>query len=350
MCREESVSHHHQEEKEGGHAGHHGGAWKVAYADFVTAMMAFFLVMWLVAQSNAVKAAVSGYFKDPGIFDHAKSNGPIPGGETPLEPDAPARIRTSDSKVVVGVGDAKALEKMAGQIRQMLEDTPEFTDLKKQVEIQMTPDGLRIELVEGEESTFFDSGSSHVRQGTERLLLSIAQQLGALQNQIILEGHTDAQPFSRSGIYTNWELSADRANSARRIMEEGGLRARQVVGVRGFADTHLRVADNPSDARNRRVTIIVMSYDPRVVAALSDSPALRCDPRHRGRRVSATGRRKAAPGRPDRRSQHALAPRRARRRCASCSWTGMPIVPKGPRRARPLASLPHTAHRRERRP
>ncbi len=259
--------------KKGGHGGHHGGAWKVAYADFVTAMMAFFLVMWLVAQSNAVKAAVSGYFKDPGIFDYAKSNGPIPGGEKPLEPDSPARVRTSDSKVVVGVGDAKALEKMAGQIRQMLEDTPEFTDLKKQVEVQMTSDGLRIELVEGAESTFFDSGSAHVRSGTERLLRAIAKELGVLQNPIIVEGHTDAQPFSRSGIYTNWELSADRANSARRIMEEGGLHDHQVVGVRGFADTHLRVPD-PSDARNRRVSIIVMSYDPRTV----EDPTLQVDP------------------------------------------------------------------------
>ena len=251
--------------KKGGHGGHHGGAWKVAYADFVTAMMAFFLVMWLVAQSNAVKAAVAGYFTDPGIFDYQKSNSPIAGGESGIDPDAPPKIRTSDSKVVVGVGDAKALEQMAGQIRQMLEETPEFKGLQKQIEIQMTSDGLRIELLEGDEGTFFDSGSSHVRDSTERLLTAIAKELGALQNPIILEGHTDAQPFSRSGFYTNWELSADRANSARRIMEAGGLHGHQVVGVRGFADTHLRVADKPFDSRNRRVSIIVMSYDPRTM-------------------------------------------------------------------------------------
>ena len=251
--------------KKGGHGGHHGGAWKVAYADFVTAMMAFFLVMWLVAQSNAVKAAVAGYFRDPGIFEYEKSNSPIAGGENGVDPDAPPKIRTSDSKVVVGVGDAKALEKMAGQIQQMLEETPEFKNLKKQIEIQMTADGLRIELLEGAESTFFDSGSSHVKTETERLLSAIAKELGDLQNPIILEGHTDAQPFSKSGVYTNWELSADRANAARRIMEQGGLHGHQVVGVRGFADTHLRIPDAPLDSRNRRVSIIVMSYDPRTV-------------------------------------------------------------------------------------
>ena len=96
--------------KKGGHGGHHGGAWKVAYADFVTAMMAFFLVMWLVAQSNAVKAAVAGYFRDPGIFEYEKSNSPIAGGENGVDPDAPPKIRTSDSKVVVGVGDANSLD------------------------------------------------------------------------------------------------------------------------------------------------------------------------------------------------------------------------------------------------
>ena len=259
--------------KKGGHGGHHGGAWKVAYADFVTAMMAFFLVMWLVAQSNAVKAAVAGYFTDPGIFDYEKSTSPIAGGQSGIDPDAPPKIRTTDSKVVVGVGDAKALENMAGQIRQMLEETPEFKNLQKQIEIQMTADGLRIELLEGEESTFFDSGSAHVRDSTERLLSAIAKELGELQNPIILEGHTDAQPFSRSGIYTNWELSADRANSARRIMEQGGLHGHQVVGVRGFADTHLRVPDKPLDSRNRRVSIIVMSYDPRSVEEPPVAPA-----------------------------------------------------------------------------
>jgi chemotaxis protein MotB len=145
---------------------------------------------------------------------------------------------------------------MAGQIRQMLEETPEFKGLQKQIEIQMTSDGLRIELLEGDEGTFFDSGSSHVRDSTERLLAAIAKELGALQNPIILEGHTDAQPFSRSGFYTNRELGGSR-QPARRIMEAGGPHGHQVVGVRGFADTHLRVADKPPDSRNRRVSIIV---------------------------------------------------------------------------------------------
>jgi chemotaxis protein MotB len=129
--------------------------------------------------------------------------------------------------------------------------------LEKQIEITVTKDGLRIELLEGAEPTFFASGSASLAPGTESVLALISQELGKLKNEIVLEGHTDSQPYSKTGSYTNWELSADRANAARRIMERNGLRDKQITEIRGYADTSLRVKSKPLDPRNRRVSVIV---------------------------------------------------------------------------------------------
>ena len=244
--------------KKGGHGGHHGGAWKVAYADFVTAMMAFFLVMWLVAQSNAVKAAVAGYFKDPGVFDYEKSTGMVPGGpQAPLNPDAP-QVRVTKNEISAAEGK-KALENMAKRVHAVLESMPEFKKLGKQIQMQVTPEGLRIELMEGAEATFFDSGSAQLKTDTVRLLGAIAKELGQVPNDIVLEGHTDSQPYSAANGYSNWELSADRANAARRIMERTGLGEHQVKGVRGYAATRPRLPEAPLDSRNRRVSIVVIT-------------------------------------------------------------------------------------------
>jgi chemotaxis protein MotB len=222
-----------------GRHGHHGGAWKVAYADFVTAMMAFFLVMWIVAQSEEVKAGVAGYFRDPGAFTEGGRGGQ-PMGMTDLE------------------AARSALEQAAEKIRQALEALPEFEDLKDQVEITLTDEGLRIELREAPDDGFFDSGSATVKPPTVAMLEVIAKQLGALPNQVAVEGHTDSRPYSAgSPAYTNWELSADRANAARRVLEVSGLHPRQIEAVRGFADTRLRKKDEPLDAGNRRISIIV---------------------------------------------------------------------------------------------
>lgn len=241
--------------KKGGHGGHHGGAWKVAYADFVTAMMAFFLVMWLVAQSNAVKAAVAGYFKDPGVFDYEKSTGMIQGGgAAPLNPEPPPSVRPGEATAEQA---RAALEKTAGRLHAMMQSMPDFKALGKQIDMQVTAEGLRIELLERADSTFFDSGSTHLKVETVRILQAIAHELGHLPNDVLLEGHTDSQPFAGSDGYTNWELSADRANAARRVMERGGLRVHQIKGVRGYADTRLRFKDQPGDPRNRRVSIVV---------------------------------------------------------------------------------------------
>ena len=238
--------------------GGHGGAWKVAYADFVTAMMAFFLVMWLVGQNKGVKSAVASYFRNPGIFEHDRSNAPIPGGDMHVDPNAHSQPPPNPEALLEE--EKAVLEKTAKRIRQLLETNPDLKRLEKQIEIQITRDGLRIELLEGDSPTFFASGSAQLAPGTERVLALIAHELGKLKNPVLVEGHTDSRPYSaaKGGGYGNWELSADRANAARRVMEkEEGLHAGQVHAIRGFADTALRVPEKPLDPRNRRVTVIV---------------------------------------------------------------------------------------------
>jgi chemotaxis protein MotB len=231
------------------HAGHHGGAWKVAYADFVTAMMAFFLVMWLVNQSKPVKAAIGGYFRDPGVFETSTGgNGVLPGGTAASQ---------ETSKASESESEQKTLERAVTRIRERLEQVPEFKTLSKQIEFTVTPDGLRIDLLEADKSSFFDSGSAVMRAETERILVVIARELGALSETVIIEGHTDSRPYATSDRYSNWELSADRANAARRVMERGGLKPSQVSGVRGLADRELKVPDEPLNSRNRRVSILV---------------------------------------------------------------------------------------------
>lgn len=252
--------------KKGGHGhGHHGGAWKVAYADFVTAMMAFFLVMWIVGQSQEVKAAIAGYFQNPGIFDQDKADGPIAGGSFKL--DAEAAPPAPRDQTEVQLDDQAALESTAQRIQDLLSAVPDIQGLEDQIEISLTPDGLRIELLESSESSFFDSGSSAVKANTDRVLSIIAAELGKLKNTIVVEGHTDSRPFG-SDRYTNWELSSDRANAARRSMEKAGLYAGQLQGVRGYADTQLRVPEDPADSANRRVSIIVQNvYRPELLPA-----------------------------------------------------------------------------------
>ena len=244
--------------KKGGHGkhGHHGGAWKVAYADFVTAMMAFFLVMWIVGQSAEVKAGVGGYFRDPTAFSEG-------GGGNGVLPGAVAGVTSGGEPTeLVELNDVEAaeaaLEHAAEAIREALERSPQFVDLKDRVEITLTEEGLRIELREAPNEGFFDSGSAEMKRDTVALLAIIAGELKNLSNRIAVEGHTDNVPYAGGdGTYTNWELSADRANAARRVLEIGGLRAGQIEAVRGYADQRLRFPETPSDAGNRRISIVV---------------------------------------------------------------------------------------------
>jgi chemotaxis protein MotB len=241
------------------HGGHHGGAWKVAYADFVTAMMAFFLVMWLVGQNQNVKSAVAGYFSDPVAFAQAVAIGVLPGGAG-VDKNAPGTPNTIEEAHAV-------LEAAASQIRERLGEIPSLAELRDQVEFTVTPEGLRIELVDADESSFFDSGSSLLRGESNTLLGVIGRELSTLENEIVIEGYTDSTPYASSARYTNWELSADRANAARRSMEQQGLPQERVASVIGHADRLLRHPDDPSSSGNRRVSILVKNADTRTAAA-----------------------------------------------------------------------------------
>ncbi len=232
--------------KKGSHGGHHGGAWKVAYADFVTAMMALFIVLWLTSQSDPVKKAVAGYFNDPkglsallGTTLSGTGNGAIPAPEQNL----------------------KQLQQLKEKLEQEIQASKELEKLKKQIEITITPEGLRIELLEGKDGTFYQSGSAKLSSNGQELLALLATELKTLPNQLQIEGHTDAAPYSNDANYGNWELSADRANSARRLLQQDGVRTDQVTQVRGYADQLPRVTNNPFDPSNRRISILVKNSD-----------------------------------------------------------------------------------------
>ena len=225
--------------KKAGHGGHHGGAWKVAYADFVTAMMALFIVLWLMNSSKQLQEAVGGYFKDP----------------------------TGTSKKVgtnqTGSGENFSLTKQNMELlkeqlqKSIKRQIANFDKLKNQIEMTVTAEGLRIELLESKNGTFFETGSPSLNDDGKDLLITLSQELAKLPNHISIEGHTDSNPYNGRPEYGNWELSTDRANTARRIMQENGLRSDQVTQVRGYADQRLRIPANPLDPSNRRISLIV---------------------------------------------------------------------------------------------
>ncbi len=232
-----------------GHGGHHGGAWKVAYADFVTAMMALFIVLWIVGQSKAIKDAIAAYFKEPGVFTTTKG-GILPDG-TKSEPLPPPPVPLDKLQA-----ELEKLKAEAGNIEKAIAGIPDFSKFKDKIQVQVTAEGLRIDLLEDSEGLFFDIGKATVKPGTVQLLKLIASRLSELENKVIIEGYTDARPYASSD-YSNWNLSTDRANSARKVMEENGFRKNQVSEVRGFADRKLRVPERPLDYSNRRVSILV---------------------------------------------------------------------------------------------
>ncbi|HEY6489219.1 MAG: flagellar motor protein MotB [Terracidiphilus sp.] len=224
--------------KKAAHGGHHGGAWKVAYADFVTAMMALFIVLWMMNASKQVQEAVGGYFKDP---------------------RGTAKVVGTNKN---GAGEFIALKKedmkkLKDEILQSIHHLDPFDKLKNQIEITVTPEGLRIELMESAKGTFFELGSDKPTPALIELLKVLAQNIGKLPNDVSIEGHTDSKPYSGKRAYDNWDLSTDRANEARRLMQNEGLHPGQVSQVRGFADQRLRVPGNPQDPSNRRISLIV---------------------------------------------------------------------------------------------
>lgn len=219
----------------------HGGAWKVAYADFVTALMALFIVLWMMNSTARVKASVSGYFRDPRGYTQKLGAGPAAAGEG----------------LAVDRGNVGDVEK---QIQAALHRMPEFSRIRDNVQLSMTGEGLRIDLLETEQGLFFVTGSASPTSAGERLLQSLAVEIGRMPNSVVIEGHTDARPFRKSGaagVYGNWELSTDRANAARRLLQRYGLSPRQVVEVRGYADQKLLNAREPESPKNRRISLVV---------------------------------------------------------------------------------------------
>ncbi len=228
--------------KHGG--GHHGGAWKVAYADFVTAMMALFIVLWLLSSSEQVQKAVGGYFSDPQGKAKDVGNGLKGAGSESLS------VRKDD------------MNKIKDKLEQAIKSAAALQKIKEHVILTVTGEGLRVELVEGDKDTFFESGSPLPTDFGKDLLKLLAEEIGKLPNRVTMEGHTDSKPFAGRAGYSNWELSSDRANAARRWMQENGIREDQVTQVRGFADQSPRDPAHPANGSNRRVTLIIQYQTP----------------------------------------------------------------------------------------
>lgn len=261
--------------KKSGH-GHHGGAWKVAYADFVTAMMAFFLLLWLLSSAEeAVLEGIAEYFtptigirdsmgigfeggvaKDQeGTEKEARSKPAIVPGQTPQGP-LPA-IDPKDA-VVEAEKDSQMFEKAAQKIKVAFESDPNMRDLSDSVIVEQTPEGLKIEITDSDKKPMFNAGSANLSPFGQKILGRMQKIIEEMPNFISITGHTDASPTSKSGNYTNWELSADRANAARRHLIRSGVDPERPKKVIGKADTELLLPNEPSSPRNRRITIIML--------------------------------------------------------------------------------------------
>lgn len=238
--------------KKGGHGGHHGGAWKVAYADFVTAMMALFIVLWVLSQGEEVQQAVAGYFKDPIGFSSGKGKGIIEmKGASAIDLNLKAQIEQKEI-------EKQRLERMGEALINELSGSPEFEGLMDQIKVEFVEEGMKIEILESSNDMFFEIGSASLNGKAVSIMKKIGAQLGKLKNRVMVEGHTDSRPFPDSAMgYTNFELSADRANSARRALIQGGLHHQRIEKITGYADRRLRNPSDPYDVLNRRISIIV---------------------------------------------------------------------------------------------
>lgn len=233
------------------HGGHHGGAWKVAYADFVTAMMALFIVLWILGQKPEVKEAVSSYFKDPVGFS-SKSKILIEGKANPIPG---MNIEEDIQKHEM---EKAELEKIGEKLIEELKADTQFMGLADQVKIEVVKEGLLIELTDSEKDIFFQIGTSELKKDAKKLIQKIGAEISKMPNKIIVEGHTDSRQFNNIGTgYSNFELSSERALSAKRALVSGGLHEKQIDEVRGYADTRLRNKENPLSATNRRISITV---------------------------------------------------------------------------------------------
>jgi len=264
------------------HAGHHGGSWKVAYADFVTAMMAFFMVMWILGMDESTRKSIESY------FSHPLGGAPSVGsglGISPIPHPASTAGETKPFSLVTRRFEEQRFEELGERIKERLEGPDGLGELSAQVEVVITDEGLRIELVEGKDGElFFEFGSAVLKPAAARALKVIASELRTEPGPVVVEGHTDSAPLDRRG-YTNWELSADRANAARRSLEGSGLGTRRLREVRGLADRFLRIPDNPLDPANRRISVLLPFITP---PADTQTPAVEQAPV--GGKVSAVAR------------------------------------------------------------
>ena len=310
--------------KKGGHGGHHGGAWKVAYADFVTAMMAFFLLMWLLnATTEEQRLGIADYFAPSLVTGSQKGAEGVLGGNT-ITVDGPLKNDTSPIGITMalptadedwegetmgikggdggqdqrgnpetqkgpgqgpGAGgeeidisklDRKAIDALVEQteqarfeqaeekIRQAIEEDPKLKAMADNLKIDLTPEGMRIQIVDKNKTSMFPSGSAHMYAHTQELIASVVKAIADLDNPISIKGHTDASPFNGRGGYTNWELSTDRANASRRALLDAGLPAERIASVVGRADQEPLIEDDPYSPQNRRISIILLRQKPMV--------------------------------------------------------------------------------------
>ena len=278
--------------RKGGHAGHHGGAWKIAYADFVTAMMAFFLLMWLLGSTTKGELqGIADYFKTPlkvslaGGSGAGDSSSIVKSGGQDLsrtfgqvarsdKPDAKRAINLQAAQAAVQRQEMAKLRELKLRMQEAIDDKPSLRQFSAQIRLDLTTDGLRIQIVDQKNRPMFDSGSARLKDYTREILHEIAHVLNEVENRITLSGHTDAQPYSGGERgYSNWELSADRANASRRELIVGGIGEKKILRVVGLADS---VAFNNGDAfdpANRRISIIVMTKRAEG-AVLVDGPVL----------------------------------------------------------------------------
>jgi chemotaxis protein MotB len=233
------------------HSGGHGGAWKVAYADFVTAMMALFIVLWVLSSSEKVKESVASYFKDPIGFS-SKSKILIEGKASP-----PIDLKLQN-EMQQKEAEKLELEKIAEKVEHEISADTELMGLAGQVKIEVTKEGLRIELTDSANDIFFEIGTSNLKDKAVKLLEKIGKEIGKLPNKIIVEGHTDSRQFNNIGTgFTNFELSSERALAAKRALVRGGLEEKHIDEIHGYADTRLRDKNNPLSFVNRRISITV---------------------------------------------------------------------------------------------
>jgi chemotaxis protein MotB len=283
--------------------GHHGGAWKVAYADFVTAMMAFFLLMWLInATSPEQKKGIADYFAPAAVSESRSGSGGVLGGKsfdsegardsgyssmTMSERAAAPRSGNEDdnsnknkkrsnanenaagsdsSKDALNKAAAKSeadmFEKAAVSLRQAMRDMPELAELSKHLIIDQTPEGMRIQIVDQEGRSMFQAGSVEPYPRTQLLLREIAKVINRLPNRITISGHTDASQVESTNGYTNWELSSDRANAARRIFQKSGVRSNRIYQVAGKASSEPLFPDDPYMSANRRISVVLLREAP----------------------------------------------------------------------------------------